>query len=245
MRTWERENYIVTEAEFDNGLPYFEVVQNKKLIATIAPADIDAMQAIIEDLDKGEEVHGWVDRDGYRIVIEPVHTIQNILNGEFKFKQWSSHQKEPKEFENDLSQFGSFAVYNDFQEFLQHNDHLIVDEEGDPLDIEEILKSEKSYNAFINERELVIDQSNNLFYGDIANPLVHGASNTPEHKEHFAGLYEVIDESDLISFINEVLQDLGEVTHSSGSRNEYEVVEIIPDWREEFFAERKGKYTFE
>jgi hypothetical protein len=69
LRTWERENYTVEMIEFDHDLKAFEVIQGDK-VQTIAPATIEDMEAIIEDLDNGEDVDGWEDGVGNTIVIE-------------------------------------------------------------------------------------------------------------------------------------------------------------------------------
>ena len=69
LRTWERNTYIVEEKEFDGDLHEFDVIKNGEVIATINPATIEDMQAIIEDLDNGEDVDGWEDGNGNTINI--------------------------------------------------------------------------------------------------------------------------------------------------------------------------------
>ena len=67
LRTWERNTYIVEEKEFDGDLHEFDVIKNGEVIATINPETIEDMQAIIEDLDNGEDVDGWEDGNGNTI----------------------------------------------------------------------------------------------------------------------------------------------------------------------------------
>lgn len=69
LRTWERKGYTVEMVVHDYDLRVFEVIQGDK-VQTIYPATIEDMQAIIEDLDNGEDVDGWEDGNGNTIVIE-------------------------------------------------------------------------------------------------------------------------------------------------------------------------------
>lgn len=70
MRTWKRNGYEVVEVEFDGDLHEFEIVQNDEVIATITPNTIEDMEAIIKDLNNGEDVNGWEDGMGNTIYIE-------------------------------------------------------------------------------------------------------------------------------------------------------------------------------
>lgn len=67
LKTWERNTYTVEEREFDGDLHEFDVVKDGEVIATINPETIEDMQAIIEDLDNGEDVDGWEDGNGNTI----------------------------------------------------------------------------------------------------------------------------------------------------------------------------------
>jgi len=69
LRTWERNGYTVEMVEWDYDLKAFEVIQGENT-QTIVPATIEDMQAIIEDLDNGEDVDGWEDGNGNTIVIK-------------------------------------------------------------------------------------------------------------------------------------------------------------------------------
>ena len=69
LKTWERNTYTVEEREFDGDLHEFDVIKNGEVIATINPETIEDMQAIIEDLDNGEDVDGWEDGNGNTINI--------------------------------------------------------------------------------------------------------------------------------------------------------------------------------
>ena len=67
LKTWERNTYTVEEREFDGDLHEFDVIKDGEVIATINPETIEDMQAIIEDLDNGEDVDGWEDGNGNTI----------------------------------------------------------------------------------------------------------------------------------------------------------------------------------
>lgn len=70
MNTWTREGYQVVEVAMDADLHQFEVIQDGEVIAKIVPADIEAMEQIVSDLNEGEDVNGWEDGMGNTIYIE-------------------------------------------------------------------------------------------------------------------------------------------------------------------------------
>jgi len=156
--------------------------------------------------------------------------IQEILKGDFQFKQWSSHKSAPKEFENDLSKFGTFEIYKTFGEFLRENDHFLEDEKGQLLELDVILGSPKNFYEFL-ENHMQIADNEGPNPNELHQPIVYGRIDdlNTEVKEHFIQLYDINDESDLLNFINDTLKDFGEVTHSTGLKNEYEVVGIVKD----------------
>lgn len=120
--------------------------------------------------------------------------IKDILKGEFKFNKWNGYKAQADEFENDLSEFGTFVIYDNLESF--ENDHEFYEEHH--------------YNSLEG-----IDKEK---------PILIGEANTFENPVHFEAIENIKNESDLINFINDVLSDLGEVTHSTGIKNEYEVV---------------------
>lgn len=68
MKTWMRNGYKVVERPFDYDLHVFDVIGcGGKVITTIYPATIEDMNAIIRDLDNGEDVNGWEDGNGNTI----------------------------------------------------------------------------------------------------------------------------------------------------------------------------------
>lgn len=68
MKTWARDGYKVVEKPFDFDLHVFDVIRDDgKVISTIYPATIEDMNAIIRDLDNGEDVDGWEDGNGNTI----------------------------------------------------------------------------------------------------------------------------------------------------------------------------------
>ena len=74
MRTWEYEDYVVKEKEFDYDLHEFDVVKNGEIIATITPGSLDEMEQITADLDAGERVDGWEDGTGNTIRVSYILT---------------------------------------------------------------------------------------------------------------------------------------------------------------------------
>jgi len=68
MKTWLRNGYKVVEKPFDFDLHVFDVIMdNGYFVCTIYPATIEDMDAIIRDLDNGEDVDGWEDGNGNTI----------------------------------------------------------------------------------------------------------------------------------------------------------------------------------
>lgn len=143
--------------------------------------------------------------------------LQQILENEFNFKRYSAHHSQPDQFINYLSQFGTFKLYGSFNDYLRDEN----------LDI--IITSEHGFNLFMEEYSYIMDELNSLSYEDIKKPFLFAEANSNNMdniKHHFALLNDINSESDLIGFINEVLRELGEVTHSTGIKNEYEVTGI-------------------
>lgn len=151
--------------------------------------------------------------------------IQNILNGDFQFNKWSSHQASPENFDGDLSEFGTFDVYEDFKSFLSDYEFLLEDAEGTLLGVDMILSDKDNFDNHF-ESSSVKSGENDIEYSMINKPFIFGEANTHDNPMHFISLDNIKDESDLIAFINDVLMDLGEVTHSAGIKNEYEVVKV-------------------
>ena len=155
--------------------------------------------------------------------------IQEILKGDFQFKQWSSHKNAPEEFENDLSKFGTFTVYETFADFLEDNDHFLESETEEPIELDVILDNAKHFNDFLETKMQIADgEGPNI--NELHQPIVYGViDDNPSGYQHFIQMYDIQEESDLLNFINDTLKDFGEVTHSTGLKNEYEVVGIVKD----------------
>ena len=99
--------------------------------------------------------------------------IQEILKGDFQFKQWSSHKNAPKEFENDLSKFGTFTVYETFADFLEDNDHFLESETGEPIELDVILDNAKHFNDFLETKMQIADgEGPNI--NELHQPIVYG-----------------------------------------------------------------------
>lgn len=157
--------------------------------------------------------------------------INDILNDWFRFKQYSSYKVEVEEFENTLQDFGTFEVYDNFAHLLNDNEYLREDEEGELIPINDIMPSslegEKIFSDFL-EDILNIDNFNRISLDDTREPIILGeALANHEVNKHLIRVSELEKNSDLLNFINDVLRDLGEVTHSTGTKNKYEVVEML------------------
>lgn len=117
-------------------------------------------------------------------------------------------------------------MYDNFKEFLNNHDYLIEDGEGQLLDVDNILKNKESFIEF-RDGMVSMDRFNDINFEDINKPILFGeATEVMESNMHFEAVENIKDESDLINFINDVLREHGEVTHSTGSKSEYEVAGI-------------------
>ena len=151
--------------------------------------------------------------------------IERILDSWFRFKEWNSFKKEPIYFESTLEDFATFKIYMNFKEFLLDHDFYLENDE-ERLDIDVILSNQDSFKQFVEER-LFMSEFYGLHYENINLPFLFGeAKKDVEPVLYFEYLDDINDEADLISFINEVLSDLGEVTHSTGVKPQYEVIGV-------------------
>jgi len=69
MRTWEYEDYVVKEKEFDCDLHEFDVVKNGEIVATITPGSLDEMEVLVNFLNHGYCVSALEDGKGNAINI--------------------------------------------------------------------------------------------------------------------------------------------------------------------------------
>lgn len=152
--------------------------------------------------------------------------IKTVLESDFIFKKWSSYKKESDNFNDTLDNFLSIEVYKNFREFVETNIHLFENEGKTNL---EILRNETIFNDFMES--VYTSNFNYLLFDNINKPFLFTTISNEYHnldtRFHFITLEDIKNEFDLIAFINEVLKDIGEVTHTSGLKNEYEVVEVV------------------
>lgn len=151
--------------------------------------------------------------------------VQEILDGWFDFNEWTSYQRDPKPFSNTLEEFGIFAIYNNFQEFLKEQDHYLIDADGEEIQIKDVLKDEESYNTFL-EQQFNLHSYNRLDFQDINKPFLFGKANESDTSDNLELLENLNEEYQILGFINDVLKDIDEVTHASGVKNKYEVIGI-------------------
>ena len=155
-----------------------------------------------------------------------VETLNKIINSDFKFKQYSSYRSETLDFENNISEFGNFVIYDDFKSFLQDNEHFIETEEGLLLDVDYIVENEHNFKMFMFIECFMSHGTGNLSFNDVSKPIIYGKAYDSEHY-HLESIESFENTDDVLTFINEVLKDLGEVTHSTGVKNEYYVTDIV------------------
>lgn len=154
--------------------------------------------------------------------------LEKVLKGFFKFKSWSSYETQPRDFENKLEPFGWFSVYKNFKDFLENNKWNLEDFDGNRLDMDAILSTKEKFAEYMDVY-FNLSGVNQLTFEQLDEPLLYAeAKDTTEPYNHFISLSDLKTEDDLFCFINEVLRDLGEVTHSTGIKNECTVVAISP-----------------
>lgn len=152
--------------------------------------------------------------------------LQETLNGWFNFNEWSSYQNQPKEFSSQLSEFLSFKIYSNFKEFLTNNDHYLVDFDGNDININEVLSSKENFSEFV-ENQFNFSSLYDISYEQINEEILYAqAYDTTEPRDFIELVSNIKSENDLLVFLNEVLTDCGEVTHSTGIKNKYEVTGI-------------------
>jgi hypothetical protein len=155
-----------------------------------------------------------------------MENLQETLKGWFKFKEWSAHKKQPTEFVDTLDAFIWIDTYNNFKDFLLHNDIYLEDPEGEHLDINEVLSTKERFSEF-KDNQFNLSLSNDIEFEQINEPVIYAqVKGIIEPQDHFITLSTIKTVDDLLAFINEVLTDVGEVTHYTGLKNKYEVIGI-------------------
>lgn len=160
-----------------------------------------------------------------KLEVKNMKNLQEVLNGWCTFNGWSSYQREPKVFSNKLNEFGTFKVYNNFTEFLKDNDHFLVDDDGNELDVNRIISNEEEFTSFL-ENQLNPSPLFTLSFECINEPFLFGRADSSDPNEYFELVSNMKNEKDVLLFVNKVLTDCGEVSHASGRKNQYEVVSI-------------------
>lgn len=149
--------------------------------------------------------------------------IQNVLDEWFVIREWSANKVDPRVFTDKLKEFGSFTIYENFRDFLNNNEYLFEDSEWT---IDSILSGKENFSEFIDQN-LNVSAFHEIRYEDAEKPFLYATANEViEPKDYFVLLENIKDEDDLIVFVNDVLENLGQVTHSQGLKNKYEVVGI-------------------
>lgn len=149
--------------------------------------------------------------------------IQNVLDEWFVIREWSANKVDPRVFTDKLKEFGSFTIYENFRDFLNNNEYLFEDSEWT---IDSILSGKENFSEFIDQN-LNVSTFHEIRYEDAEKPFLYAtAYEVIEPKDYFILLESIKNEDDLIVFVNDVLENLGQVTHSQGLKNKYEVVGI-------------------
>ena len=154
--------------------------------------------------------------------------LEKILDGYFIFNQWSRHHDAAKESMNDLGEFMYIQILDSFSELYNTDykyeyDFEFLDIEIDPntvlTDPEEFEKFWFIFDDFIKADSLT-------FYNTGEPIILAKLKNTGQAPDRIVVLSDIKTESDLIEFLNDVLIDLGEVTHSKGIEQEYRITSI-------------------
>ena len=155
--------------------------------------------------------------------------LEKILDGYFIFNQWSRQQEAPKEFMNDLGEFMYIQILDSFSELYNSDykheyDFEVLDIEIDPktvlTDAEEFEKFWLIFDDFIKADSLT-------FYNTSEPIILAKLKNTGQAPDRIVVLSDIKTEADLIEFLNDVLWDIGETTHTSkGNQQVYAVVKI-------------------
>jgi len=152
--------------------------------------------------------------------------IEKILDGYFIFNQWYKYQEAPKEFMNDLGEFMYIQVIDNFRDFYKsdilgnYDFDLVIDSDKVLTDPEEFEKFFFAWKDQFDFDGLILDQIDEPF-------LLASAKNTDQSRDVCILLSDIKTEADLIEFLNDVLWDIGETTHTSkGNQQIYTVVKI-------------------
>lgn len=140
-----------------------------------------------------------------------------LSNSSFTFLRWSMYAGAPTIFEGKLKEIADFNVFSNFNE-------LLVDLQIRQNEIDEVIQSEERFLAFFSR---FFSVPNTYRWEDIEKPIVVGnVGNGTDNLFMVRLVEELQNKASIIQFINEVLrQQLGEVKHHTGIKQEYEVVD--------------------
>ncbi|RKJ31446.1 hypothetical protein D7X33_40395, partial [Butyricicoccus sp. 1XD8-22] len=96
-------------------------------------------------------------------------------------------------------------------------------------DLEEVISDKSVFETFKNDYLVTMDSYNSIKFEHIHEPILFGEAEVKgvERIQHYLPIKEIKSPDNLIAFINDVLKDIGEVTHSTGVQNQYRVTGII------------------
>ncbi|WP_079709833.1 hypothetical protein [Paraliobacillus ryukyuensis] len=115
-----------------------------------------------------------------------------------------------------------FEVYQSMKEWLSHNDHLLIDEEGEKLELN--IEEKTQYNHLMTIAD--IDQFNKIDFENRNKRVVVAEPIDPDSNTVSMVLEERMTKDGIISFLNDVLSN-EEVTASTGIENKYTIVDIV------------------
>lgn len=152
--------------------------------------------------------------------------LEKVINGWFNFKHWYSYKSQPLEFQNNLNEFVYINIVSSFKEYFESDiyDNYEFDLGDMVIDKDKVLTDPKEFEKFCSAYGDSINFGSLTFYSIDKPIILISAKDTTEPIQYIELVKAIKDEYELISLLNEALEDIGQVTHSSGLKSEYEVI---------------------
>ena len=155
--------------------------------------------------------------------------LEKILDGYFIFNKWRIHKEAPKKFMNDLGEFMYIQILDSFSELYNNEYKKDFDFNFGDMEInpETVLTDSEEFEKFWFCLDDFIKADSLTFYNTGEPIILAKLKNTGQAPDRIVVLSDIRNEADLIEFLNDVLLDIGETTHTSkGNQQIYTVVKI-------------------
>lgn len=151
----------------------------------------------------------------------------------YNFNKWSAIKEQPKQSFNQLDEFMYIQTYSSFRRWFME---VCYNEDefdfGDlTIDRDKVLTEPEEFERFCWVNEENMDFGNLSFYMIDEPILIASSKDTENCKEYYEVVGMIESEDEFIAYLNLVLEDFGEVTHSSGLKPEYKITSIKTDWK--------------